>query len=48
MAIFVDNLTQSVQAEGAVFVRGTSMLTIKKKRSRSAAENTGERGGPVT
>lgn len=32
---------QSVQEEGAVFVRGTSMLTVKKTRTESATEDSG-------
>lgn len=36
---------QSVQEEGAIFLRGSSMLTVKKTRSKSATEDSGGWGG---
>lgn len=41
----LQTICQSVQEEGAVFVRGTSIHTVKKTRSGSATEDSGGWGG---
>lgn len=46
VAIFVDSVPQSVQMEGAVFVRGPCNLTVQEKWSKPAPESTGGREVP--